>query len=78
MKTTAATDQSDRLGIMGATAKASAVLAIALSGMLLAGCGSTGSTAKAEVGAGVLDPLATAYSQSYLRRSYSEDAQVTQ
>ena len=78
MKTTAATDQSDRLGTTRFTAKATAVLAIALSGMLLAGCESTSNTAKAEVGAGVLDPLATAYSQSYLRRSYTEDAQVTQ
>lgn len=78
MKTTAATDQFDRSGITVFTAKATAVLAIALSGMLLTGCESTGNTAKADIGAGVLDPLATAYSQSYLRRSYTEDTQVTQ
>lgn len=78
MKTTATTDQFDRKGITFFTAKACAVLAIALSGMLLAGCESTGNTAKADVGAGVLDPLATAYSQSYLRRSYTEEPQVTQ
>lgn len=78
MKTIAANDRFDLVGKTVVTAKATAFLAVALSGMLLAGCESTSSTAKADVGAGVLDPLATAYSQSFTRRSYTDDQQLVQ
>lgn len=73
MKHTARLEHSAHLKKHPSLAKAVTVLALALSATLIVGCKSTADTASRSKGVRLLDPLATAYAQSYNRRSYAVD-----